>query len=553
VIDTVAPNTSITTQPETPTGDTTGTFVFDSNETNVEYECRVDSAAFGPCLETFTTVALTDGQHTLQVRAVDAAGNVDSTPASATWVIDTTPPNTTIDSRPDDPTSDATGDFTFSATEAGSSFECSLGDSAWAACSSPFETEALATGSHTFRVRATDAVGNVDPSPATYTWTVVLAGDNDNDGLTDDEEVDIGTDPQDADSDDDGLPDGGETNPGSDTDDDGLVNALDPDSDNDGIFDGTESGVTTAPVGTDVTRGRFVPDADPSETTDPLDADTDDGGLSDGAEDPNHDGAVDTGERDPNDPSDDTDAPDDTDGDGLTDDEEEGLGTDPNDADSDDDGLPDGLEPNPADDHDGDGSINPLDPDSDDDGVFDGTEAGRDCAGPGVDTDAGQCIPDGDEGETTTGVLDPDTDDGGVNDGDEDTDKDGVVDSGERDPLNPSDDDSSPPGEGGAGGGGPGGAGGESPGGEGPGGEGGTGGSSGAAATGGGGTAGASGGTAGRAGSGGAGANGGAPDDEQAVILGGGICAYRPPSKASGFLAFFAVALAALGRRRQRR
>jgi hypothetical protein len=53
-------------------------------------------------------------------------------------------------------------------------------------------------------------------------------------------------------------------------------------------------------------------------------------------------------------------------------------------------------------------------------------------------TSNGQCIADADP--TTTGVLDPDTDRGGVKDGDEDTNKNGKVDPGERDPNNKADD-----------------------------------------------------------------------------------------------------------------
>ena len=67
--------------------------------------------------------------------------------------------------------------------------------------------------------------------------------DTDNDGLSDDQETAIGSDPNDADSDDDGLIDGQERNPADDGDGDGIKNVLDPDSDDDGLFDGT-SGIT---------------------------------------------------------------------------------------------------------------------------------------------------------------------------------------------------------------------------------------------------------------------------------------------------------------------
>jgi uncharacterized repeat protein (TIGR01451 family) len=130
--------------------------------------------------------------------------------------------------------------------------------------------------------------------------------DTDSDGLGDKLEMRIGTSPMDADSDDDGVLDGKEPNPTIDTDGDGKIDALDPDSDNDGLFDGTELGYGCTGPGTKPMSPTCIGDADGGKTTtSPLDADTDHGGLSDGVEDANHNGQIDAGETNPNDPTDD--------------------------------------------------------------------------------------------------------------------------------------------------------------------------------------------------------------------------------------------------------
>jgi MYXO-CTERM domain-containing protein len=271
--------------------------------------------------------------------------------------------------------------------------------------------------------------------------------DFDGDGLSDALETYLGSNPKDADSDDDGLLDGEERNPSDDVDRDGLICVLDVDSDNDALFDGTEAGKNCKHPSTDAALGHCRADADAGATkTSPVVADTDHGGVIDGAEDVDLNGAKNGSELDPLDTADDKGpAGQDSDGDGLSDVLEGALGTSVNDTDSDDDGLPDNEEPNPSDDADGDKLINVLDPDSDGDGLFDGTEAGKSCSLPDTNTVAGHCTPDGDSGLTKTKVLVKDTDGGSVPDGTEDTNKNGIVDMGERDPLFAGDDVPPPP------------------------------------------------------------------------------------------------------------
>ena len=171
-VDTTPPDTSITAGPSGTTNDSTPTFSFTSPDSGATFQCRVDSGAFTACSSPFTTVALTDGSHTFEVRALDAAGNVDLTPASRTFTVDTTPPDTSITAGPSGTTSDSTPTFSFTSTEAGSTFQCRVDAGSFASCTTPFTTTALSDGSHTFEVRATDAAGNTDASPASRTFTV---------------------------------------------------------------------------------------------------------------------------------------------------------------------------------------------------------------------------------------------------------------------------------------------------------------------------------------------------------------------------------------------
>jgi len=194
------------------------------------------------------------------------------------------------------------------------------------------------------------------------------ANDADKDGLTDDREAQLGTDPNNPDTDGDGVMDGLEVDQyGSDPlkadmDDDGLTDdrelfdyftdVANPDTDGDGLQDGEEVDVYS---------------------TDPLNFDTDGDGVADGQQvggGPDSDGL-------------------DTDGDGLSDNFEATVGSDPTNPDSDGDGIVDGdeivnLDGSDIIDVDGDGTENFYDLDSDNDGILDSVEGQIDTDGDGV-------------------------------------------------------------------------------------------------------------------------------------------------------------------------
>lgn len=264
--DTQDPETTIATKPAALSNKATDTFTFTSNESGVTFQVKLDgAAAFTNATTPYTVSGLTDGQHTLLVRAVDQAGNIDDTPAAYTWTIDTkapaapvvlTPkegallnnpkptisgtaeagskvtvavdgknigsataaadgkwnitsgtalaegehtvaataadaagnnspksnsitftidskaPQTTIVAKPAAVTNKDSFTFTFSSDKANVTYQVKLDGGSFADAVTPYPVQDLSDGSHTLAVRAVDAAGNTDASPATYTWVV---------------------------------------------------------------------------------------------------------------------------------------------------------------------------------------------------------------------------------------------------------------------------------------------------------------------------------------------------------------------------------------------
>jgi len=178
--DSLAPAPTILTEPANPTGVNSATFTFSDTQANLTFECSIDGLAFGPCASGVTYSPISAGQHSFQVRALDVNNNLS--PATVySWTVTgvaVTPP--TITSGPGHITSATTAAFSFTDSEGGIAFLCSLDGAAFTACTSGVSYTGLgipqppkvSTVIHSFAVEA-ESGGNIS-QPTSYTFTVTL-------------------------------------------------------------------------------------------------------------------------------------------------------------------------------------------------------------------------------------------------------------------------------------------------------------------------------------------------------------------------------------------
>ncbi|MCM2283080.1 MAG: hypothetical protein NDI61_14655, partial [Bdellovibrionaceae bacterium] len=174
IVDRTAPTTTITA------ADPSGAIInvtavqlhFESSEA-ATFECRVDAAAYAGCVSPMTFSDLAEGAHTIDVRAIDLAGNM-SLVATHAVSVDTSAPGVTITSLNPSITNQQTRSISFSSSESGSTFECALDAAAFSSCTSPISYSVLAEGTHSFRVRARDVAGNLSADVAQENWLIDL-------------------------------------------------------------------------------------------------------------------------------------------------------------------------------------------------------------------------------------------------------------------------------------------------------------------------------------------------------------------------------------------
>ena len=179
-VDTVAPTAIITSGPSTssPNGPDVS-FSFVSSKPlgpDGSFACRtrLGSGAFGAwdtCSSPLSLTGLSTGIRTLEVKAIDSAGNESTGDQVARYQWSTTggAPETAITGTTINNLSAA---FSFNSPNTpAASFQCSLDNGPWGACTSPRSYSNLAAGEHTFRVRAVNDASTVDATPASHTWT----------------------------------------------------------------------------------------------------------------------------------------------------------------------------------------------------------------------------------------------------------------------------------------------------------------------------------------------------------------------------------------------
>lgn len=160
---------TIGTGPPPATSDPNAEVTFDV-EPDSHAECRFDGGPWLPCTSPWTGGPLPDGDHVLEIRSVDDAGN-EGDVLTYEWTVDTeAPPAIEWDSVPSPSSSDPTPTLTFGG-EPGSQAFCRIDDGPWEPCSSPFTVPTLGDGPHKVAVKIVDPAGNESPV-VEHGWTV---------------------------------------------------------------------------------------------------------------------------------------------------------------------------------------------------------------------------------------------------------------------------------------------------------------------------------------------------------------------------------------------
>jgi len=137
--------------------------------------CSLDNAVFAACTSPYSMSNLAQGAHNVKIYAQDKASNKSAT-QTISFSVNTAVamPSIAISQMPAAFSNSASASFLFSGSSTDStiaSYQCSMDNSAFAACTSPKSYSGLTEGSHSFSVKSVDATGQMS-SPANYSFSV---------------------------------------------------------------------------------------------------------------------------------------------------------------------------------------------------------------------------------------------------------------------------------------------------------------------------------------------------------------------------------------------
>jgi hypothetical protein len=137
--------------------------------------CARNGAGRRPCTSPVVLEDLPEGITGWVVSGVDRAANEDPTPLVLQIEIDRTAPETVMTAVPAPLVRADTVEIAFTSPDADATgFHCTFDGGAPSPCTSPLRLEGLSEGLHAVGVAAVDALGHVDPTPATTAFEVRL-------------------------------------------------------------------------------------------------------------------------------------------------------------------------------------------------------------------------------------------------------------------------------------------------------------------------------------------------------------------------------------------
>jgi len=159
VADVTQPAVRVTAAPAAHSARADAVLAFTVTKSGSTFSCQLDGGARQACGGSASYAGLAEGDHSVAILATDRYGIAAAGPLTVSWRVDLTTPETLLLAV--HPAPRAAGQVSF-VSETAVGFECRIQPGPWAACTSPLSALAGAT----VAVRARDAAGNVDPTPA---------------------------------------------------------------------------------------------------------------------------------------------------------------------------------------------------------------------------------------------------------------------------------------------------------------------------------------------------------------------------------------------------